>query len=168
MRLGCAAALGSAFYTRTGRLFIGTPPATFSGTPLVYTAPPTVLKWTARARTGALATRARLFKNALSPSAQCPACAQGEEDDVHALTGCPATGSLDCASYANRLWGWVGAARGAALGSRPAGWVNDNLLMLSGGLIPTSMHGFVPSSLEWLTRSLLRTFTRGWWPFWLR
>ena len=59
------------------------PPMVVEGK-FVHRAPPPVLKWVARARSGALATRARLAGVRLGLSSQCPCCPAMIEDDMHA------------------------------------------------------------------------------------
>eukprot|EP00667_Euglena_gracilis_P024299 EG_transcript_27869 len=55
---------------------------------------PAAIKWVARVRTGCLATQDRLHRHRLgAPSPVCLCCRSPVEDDVHVLTGCPATGS---------------------------------------------------------------------------
>ena len=61
----------------------------------VHLAPVATLKWMARIRTGCLATRARLFGHRLLSSPACVCCGAEVEDDLHVLTGCPATGTSD-------------------------------------------------------------------------
>ena len=129
------------------------PPTVVAGK-FVHLAPPAVLKWTARARSGALATRARLFKNKQSPSAQCPGCG-------HVLTGYPETGSADCAVFASQLWTTVGQGRGAELLPLPATWVYSHLLRLSVGFIPRSLLDFIPPQVNWLSRTFLKDFHMG-------
>ena len=57
-------------------------PLTVKTGKFVHAAPPPLLKWTARARTGALATRFRLEGTKLVSSSQC-LCCPSLEDDAH-------------------------------------------------------------------------------------
>ena len=136
------------------------PPKVVEGK-FVHLAPPAVLKWTARARSGALATRARLFKNKQSQSPQCPGCGYAEEDDLHVLTGCPATGSADCTVFATQHWTKVGQGRGAALLPLPATWVHSHLMRLSVAFVPLSLPEFIPPHVKWLSHTLLKDFHMG-------
>ena len=65
---------------------------------------PAVLKWVARARSGALATSERVARLRGLPIPPCPCCASGVEDDAHMVSGCTATGSADCRTFVARLW----------------------------------------------------------------
>ena len=127
----------------------------------VFMAAPFVLKWTARARTGGLASRSRLLKNTLVDSAQCPCCPHPDEDDEHMVAGCEGTGSSDCALFAVEMWQKVGRARNARLPPLPADWVAGHLYMIAVGLIPRSLTTFVPASFDMLTKRLLRDFHLG-------
>ena len=77
-----------------------------------HPAPPSVIKWIARVRTGSLATRARRHKQGLSGSPECPCCAAEVEDDAHVIAGCPATGSSDWPQCVMEAWTCSGEATG--------------------------------------------------------
>ena len=70
------------------------PPTVESGT-IIYAAPASTLKWVARARSGGLATPARLVGSGMLTSPQCLCCPAPVQDDVHAVSGCPGTGAAD-------------------------------------------------------------------------
>ena len=78
----------------------------FSGTSFAHSFPPATIKWIARIRTGSLATGLRRHTHlpAQVPSAGCVCCAAAEEDDAHALSGCPATGSADWFANISDTW----------------------------------------------------------------
>ncbi len=126
-----------------------------------YSAAPSVLKWTARARSGALATQARLLKNQLVTSSQCPCCLGPEEDDLHALTACSRTGSVDSLAVVSQIWLKVGSARSVSLPPPPSSWIAAHLPQLVVGLIPTHLRTFLPNVSDGLVRSFLRDFHLG-------
>ena len=73
---------------------------TVKGEAWIEAAAPGVVKWVARARVGALATKERLSKTGTvkGPDGQpaeteCECCGAAVENDVHILTGCPETGT---------------------------------------------------------------------------
>ena len=131
------------------------------GGEFVYAAPRRVLKWTARVRTGALATNARLTGTALKSSPQCSCCPASTEDDAHVIAGCPGTGSAECSDFAFQLWLKVGTKRGVSMMSLPASWLQVHLLQVAVGLIPCSLKAFVPTDEQWLVPALLKDFHLG-------
>jgi len=78
--------------------------------------PKMILKWAARALSGALATAARRRKMGFTDDDTCPCCGQEPEDDLHAHKGCEATGGglgvepASCA--ASRFGGDAGEGHG--------------------------------------------------------
>ena len=78
----------------------------------IFRAPSATLKWVARARAGALATRARLASSGVLTSPQCLCCPEENEDDFHVVAGCPATGAADCVILIPRLWQQLLVKRG--------------------------------------------------------
>ena len=140
-----------------GSVGVFRPPTVVDGH-FVYSAPPSVLKWTARARTGALATRCRLLKNTLVESAQCPCCPCPEEDDVHILTECTTTGSADCATLAPQLWLQAGHARHVPVQPLSLVWVQAHILQLAVGLLPRGLGQFLPPEKDQAARGLFRDF----------
>ena len=131
------------------------------GGEFVHAAPRRVLKWTARVRTGALATNARLTGTALKSSSQCGCCPAPVEDDAHAIAGCPGTGSAECSDFAFQLWVKVGSKRGVTMIPLPASWLQLHLLQVAVGLIPCSLKAFVPTGEQWLVPVLLKDFHLG-------
>ena len=127
---------GWAAFTQLAWNWIGQSPATSSARPrlwkgnFVYLATPSFLKWTARARTGALSTGARLLKNTLAANANCRYCSLSLEDGAHVLVGCPVTGSMDCADYIIRLWLQVCGNPGVQSQPLSSAWLQANLLQL--------------------------------------
>ena len=74
-------------------------------------APPGMVKWVARARVGALATRGRLSKtgtvqgpDGTPAEVKCECCGAAVEDDMHVLTGCPETGTDKVVEEVQRVW----------------------------------------------------------------
>ena len=121
----------------------------------VFLAAPPVLKWVARARSGALSTRARLVTARLASSPQCLCCSADLEDDQHAILGCPVTGSSDLSLLVPEFWVKAcGAARLAA----PPGWFTAHLPQLAVGLIPLSLRGLFVGAESWLLSIILRNF----------
>ena len=102
--------------------------------------PPAVIKWTARVRSGCLATRERLHRhqlgNAASPACLC--CGALIEDDVHVLSGCPATGSADWDASLREVWAATSASTNVQASPPPADWLAAYHLPLLAALIPTS------------------------------
>ena len=142
----------------SGHLF--RPPRVVEGK-FVHTAAPPVIKWTARVRTGALATFARLATTGLKPTSQCPCCPVEVEDDAHAVSGCPGSGSIDCADFAARLWLKVGKSRGVKMIPLSPPWLQTHLLQVAAGLIPSSLTDFLPPDVEWLAPKVLQDFHLG-------
>ena len=81
--------------------------------------------------------------------------------NLNALTGCPETGSADCAAFVAQLWTKVGQGRGAELLPLPATWVYSHLMRLSVGFIPRSLLDFIPPQVNWLSRTFLKDFHMG-------
>ncbi len=131
---------------------------TVAGDSFVYAVPQAVLKWVARARSGALATRGRLAKThtKVSISPACPACSATMEDDGHAIAGCQVTGSADLASLVPNLW--LTACGKPSAVPLPPPWVAAHLLQLAVGLIPTSLRSLVPNLEKWELGIVLRRF----------
>ena len=121
-----------------------------------YAAGPPVLKWVARARSGALNTQARLVTARLATSPRCLCCPAELEDDLHAVLGCPATGSADLALLVLELWAQAcGPKRRLPL---PSGWVAIHLPQLAVGLLPRSLRGHLPGIETWEVALVLRSF----------
>ena len=135
-------------------------PTVVSGA-FIFRAPPATLKWVARARAGALASRARLASSGVLPSPRCICCPEENEDDFHVVAGCPATGAADCEARVPRLWQQVLAKRGVTV---PVllhnSWVATHLSRLAVGLIPNSIQSNFPGD-DWLAPSILKDFAVG-------
>jgi len=112
----------------------------------VHVVNPPVLKWVARVRSGGLATHARLTRTHLLSSPQCWCCAASEEDDAHAIAGCPGTGAAACGDEARLLWLHCAQRRGVVATPLPASWVADHLLQVAAALIPSDIRRFLPST----------------------
>ena len=135
-------------------------PPTVEGGKFVHAAPPPLLKWTARARTGALATRFRLAGTKLVSSSQCLCCPAPVEDDAHVVTGCPGTGSADCGNVASKLWLEAGQKRGVPVTALPSEWLQKHLLQVAVGLIPRSVKTLLPSDSAWIAPTVMKG---AWW-----
>jgi hypothetical protein len=125
----------------------------------VFSAAPPVLKWVARARSGALNTRARLVRARLSTSPRCLCCSADLEDDKHAIVGCPATGSADLSLLLPDLW--TKACGATPCVPLPPGWVTAHLIQLAVGLLPLSLRGLLRGVATWQVSIILRTFHLG-------
>ena len=111
---------------------------TVPGNSFQHSAPPPVIKWIARIRTGALAPRERLHRRGMVTSPACPCCNDPQEDDLHILTGCPATGTVDWPSILQECW--ISAASSIHLDTPPpVPWLADNHLPLLAALLPLSL-----------------------------
>jgi hypothetical protein len=122
----------------------------------IYPTPSAVLKWVARARSGALVTQARRVTTRLAESPLCPCCHGADEDDGHAVSGCPATGSADLVSLIPRFWADACGKRSFSL--LPSSWLATHLLQLAVGMLPLSLRGFAPSLEKWELSLVLRRF----------
>ena len=121
-------------------------------------ASPPVLKWVARARTGALVTFSRAARTGMQSLQSCPCCAVSDEDDAHAVSGCPGTGAGDCDAVVTSLWLQIGHACGVSVKPLSPQWVQAHLLHLAVALIPQSLHGFIPSLPGLAVSRLVREF----------
>ena len=112
---------------------------TVSGASFIHPAPPAVIKWLARVRAGCLASRARLVGHGMVQGPRtCLCCAAEEEDDVHILAGCPATGTADWQSLVGDAWGVASKAAAVEVPLPPAAVLAEVHIMLLGALIPLS------------------------------
>ena len=102
-----------------------------------YPVQPAVVKWLARVRSGALATRARWFKTKLRASAACELCEDPTEDDEHATMGCPATGADRWRDAFLRGWETAAQEVPTLRTSVPSeAWITGHGMRLCAGLIP--------------------------------
>jgi ribonuclease HI len=124
----------------------------------VHRLPDSVLKWVARARTGALATRARMHETKLVASAQCLCCGAAQEDEDHMLLECVATGAAEW--RAQMAAAWTTALREAGLPGFPlsADWIEDHRVQLVVALIPLSVRRFFTPPDAPAVTVALRTF----------
>ena len=110
----------------------------------MHPAPAAVIKWVARVRTGYLASRARLANHGLLSSAACPCCGAAEENDIHMMAGCPATGSSDWASSIIDAWQHSAAPLGYDVPLPSMPWLQENFIPLLAALIPLSARTLLP------------------------
>ncbi len=88
----------------------------------VHVVPAATIKWIARIRSGCLNTRLRVHSHGrpeVSPT--CPGCAAPEEDDEHALAGCPSTRTADWMATLLGAWQQAASAVSAVLLLTPRG-----------------------------------------------
>ena len=99
---------------------------------------PRVIKWISRMRCGCLATRDRLQRKELITSAGCLCCGAALEDDLHVLTGCPATGSADYLALLREAWTAAVTTSKLRAPLPPLAWLEAHRLPLLAALIPSS------------------------------
>ena len=121
-----------------------------AGTSFVYPVPQATIKWIGRLRAGCLATGLRRHQQLgppRVPAPSCQCCGAPLEDDLHAVTGCSATGSADW--EANFTEAWQAAAQACRLSvPLPAlAWLAPLRLPLLAALIPASLAPSLPLSL---------------------
>jgi ribonuclease HI len=116
----------------------------------IYKAEKINLKWPARVRSGALATRERLMKSGISDSPTCICCNNGTENEEHVLFTCPVTGAASWESESNNplgfRWAWDKAMQKvkSTLAIVPtATWVQDHRWALRAGIIPASIDDII-------------------------
>lgn len=131
------------------------------GRAFVHTADPPVLKWVARARSGALVSSDRYARTRKQPPPPCPCCGSSLEDDLHMVCGCPATGSADCATFAAQLWLGVHQGRVPGCPPLPPEWVAAHLPQLAVALVPAGIKVYSPPSKLWPLPIMLREFHLG-------
>ena len=103
----------------------------------VHPAPPAVIKWLARVRTGCLATRMRLVRHGMvHGSATCRCCGEADEDEEHLLTGCSATGAADWHTSLLEVWRAVARGLQVTVPDPPDSWLEDHRFMLLAALLP--------------------------------
>src|SRR5262249_38734117 len=105
----------------------------------LYTVPPEVLKWLARARCGALNTSDRLFRTGVTDSPVCPVCAHSPEDDYHVLIGCAGLHSPDLVSFFLSCWHRLCRS----VPPPPNVWIEEHAFCLSLALLPLSLDPFL-------------------------
>ena len=119
---------------------------TVSGGSFVHPAPPATIKWIGRLRTGCLATGSRrhthFSSQVLSPACLC--CSAPVEDDAHAVSGCPATGSADWAVNISEAWAAASHLTSLDVPLPLEDWLSTHRLPLLLGLIPASLHPSLP------------------------
>ena len=106
----------------------------------VHPAPPAVIKWMARVRTGCLSTRLRLVRHGmLHGQATCGCCGEADEDDEHLLTGCTATGAADWMVSMLEIWRAVARGLHVEVPDPPHSWLEDHCYRLLAALLPTHL-----------------------------
>ena len=110
-----------------------------TGTSFVHPVAPAVIKWVARIRAGCLATRLRLFERHLIESPACQCCGEAEEDDVHVVSGCWATGTGDWLALVAETWQAAASSTKVMAPLPPAGWLQQHRLQLMAALVPASL-----------------------------
>jgi ribonuclease HI len=109
-----------------------------------YPVQPSAVKWLARVRSGALATRARLFKTKLRASPECELCEHPTEDDAHAVMGCPATGADRWKDAVLREWETAAQGVPSLRTAVPSEeWLSSHGMRLCAGLIPVDARRWV-------------------------
>lgn len=115
----------------------------------IFRTPITTAKWVARARSGALASTARLFKNYhRSEPPTCPACKNAEEDDLHMLSQCVATGADALLTKAQTLWLSIIQSNHIETIFPPADWFQKWKLQFAVALIPLEALRWIPASSQ--------------------
>ena len=113
-------------------------------------APPGLVKWVARARTGALATMERMTRtgyvkgpDGTPGDPKCECCGAAVEDDEHMLTGCPETGTDKVVAHVLSVWQRVmtkavgkGASEVVGVVDPPEAWFEKYKMQWAVGLIP--------------------------------
>ena len=106
----------------------------------IHPVAPAVIKWMARLRTGALATRLRLWsRGMIRGSAVCGCCNGADEDEEHLMVGCTATGAADWQVSILEVWRAVARGLSVAVPDPPNGWLEDHRFMLVAALLPASL-----------------------------
>ena len=104
------------------------------------------LKWTARARCGALASTARRSKTdgraEIIPDPICPLCGTAVEDDIHMITSCPATHTASVLEAITNVWRASLRALGAPDALPSLETLRKWALQLAVGLIPMDILSF--------------------------
>ena len=102
--------------------------------------PPAVVKWVARIRCGCLATSRRLHLHGMGPtSTACVCCGAPLDDEVHVLSGCPATGSADSSATFIELWSAASDHCNIRVPPPPPDWIAAHRLPLAAALIPDNI-----------------------------
>jgi hypothetical protein len=120
-------------------------PVTSGGT-FVHAVAPAVIKWVARLRTGSLNTRLRVYTRLRQGSPACGCCDATEEDDEHAISGCPGTGTSDWPAIIMECWAAAARSIGKAVPPPAPEWLALHHLQLLAALIPSSLaaHATLP------------------------
>ena len=118
-----------------------------SGGCFVYSVPLLTIKWIGRLRAGCLATGLRRHTQLgppRVPTSSCLCYVAAEEDDLHAVAGCNATGSADWLE--NLTEAWQEAALACRLDVPPpdVGWLEPLRFPLLAALIPAALRTSLP------------------------
>ena len=110
------------------------------GNQFVHPAPPAVIKWMARVRTGCLATRMRLVGHEMaSGPTVCICCGVADEDEEHLLTGCVATGAAEWLTSVLEIWRATAQGHRVAVPDPPRPWLEQHSFMLLAALLPVGL-----------------------------
>ena len=121
-------------------------------------APPGLVKWVARARTGALATMERMTRtgyvkgpDGTPGDPKCECCGAPVENDEHVLTGCPETGTDKVVAQARDTWRRIldkslrkGVKEAAGVVDPPEAWFEKFKMQWAVGLIPLEARMMLP------------------------
>ena len=117
-----------------------------------HPAAPATVKWVGRVRCGCLATQDRLYRHHMGPDKDsCLCCGAALEDELHVLSGCSGTGSLDWAASFMELWAAAALHCHLLLPPPPSAWVASHRIPLAAALLPDSSlwhHPLPPSDAQ--------------------
>ena len=130
-----------------------------SGGSFTHPAPPATIRWISRLRAGCLPTGLRRHTHLASqvPSPSCLCCHATSEDDVHALSQCPATGAADWQANITEAWNAAAQSCGFPPPVLPQHtWLHHHHLPLLAAFIPVSLSQDLPLPPSLSSRFLSR------------
>ena len=130
-----------------------------NGGSFVYPVPLVTIKWIGRLRTGCLATGLRRHQHFGPPTVPTPAClccGAVQEDDLHAVAGCSATGSAEWETNLAEAWQAAAIACSLTLPMPTSAWLQLHRFPLLAALIPTSLAPNLQLSAANVSRFLTR------------